>query len=301
MTYSVAFSLHLVSPPNEERDAQEFPSGMLSVVETMGSHRATVQPPRPDSCGVLWYYHIGQTGGTEALRWKLTMNFSDVLILYSDNGGQINYTDWEARELEPFLANPAGKLVAVHHHHRGPGLYGFEPTFAKIQSRLRQAGCSLTKAVVLRNPLDRTASFLAKAFDGNMSLYHWELRHNHFKTAQNGQVRFMLNNFNGEEYPFLPLGLANDDVHWQGAIEEAERILSTFEFVGFTEELDKELPRLARQLGFDESAPVMRANGHAHTSFHKLPLHIQKLMRKQNSADLKLYRKAKLIRAKQVR
>ena len=48
----------------------------------------------------------------------------------------MNYTGYYAQNIEPIIASPQGKLVAVHHHHRGPALYGFHAHFDVMQARL---------------------------------------------------------------------------------------------------------------------------------------------------------------------
>merc|ERR1719265_1453477 len=93
-------------------------------------------------CGILWYYHIPKCGGEAVEQWLFEMRewqkhaFREVYPLntWGPDGplqgvqfpdSRINEPAWEERFIEPFLANPTNRLIAVHHHDRGPGMYPF--------------------------------------------------------------------------------------------------------------------------------------------------------------------------------
>jgi len=235
-------------------------------------------------CGVVWFFHIPKCGGETVNWWLFRMKeqqeIDDVLLLHSMDE-KMDYAAFEKEKLEPILQAPKGKLVAVHHHDRGPGLFNFNGTFSAMKTRLQAQGCDLYRMTFLREPRGLLKSTLV-FFDSaeHQPKYEWvapEPVRNikdpllRFKVGletdaiyDNLMVRYILNNrcendgpnprCDGAEYP-LEIGHVDSK-----ALAEAWKILSTFEFVGFTEQMEAGAYTVSQELGFRNVVLVEKRN-----------------------------------------
>ena len=210
---------------------------------------------------------------------KEQLEFDDILLLHSMDH-VMDFQRFQENRLEPFLKSPKGKLIAVHHHDRGPGLYGLDSQFQSMKKKLQANGCDLYRFTFLREPESLLKSTLV-FFDSaeQQKNYEWvapepvrniEDPKERFKVAMqtdaiydNLMVRYILNNrlendgpnprHSGAKYP-LGVGEVSDD-----ALAEAWKILSQFDFIGFLDNMESGLYSVAKDLGF-RSIVVLKAH-----------------------------------------
>mmetsp|Transcript_66008 Transcript_66008/g.157829 ORF Transcript_66008/g.157829 Transcript_66008/m.157829 type:complete len:445 (-) Transcript_66008:117-1451(-) len=235
-------------------------------------------------CGIVWFFHIPKCGGETVNWWLFRMKeqqeLDDVYILHSMDD-EIDFDKFQQEKLEPFLQAPQGKLVAVHHHDRGPGLYGLNSTLVSMKSRLQASGCDLYRMIFLREPTHLLKSTLV-FFDAaeHQPGFEWvapepvrKLKDptERFKVAlqtdtiyDNLMVRYTLNNrcenngpnprCNGAKYP-IDIGHVNHT-----ALAHAWHTISAFEFVGFTEDMEAGAYKVAQDLGLRSVVVVKKHN-----------------------------------------
>mmetsp|Transcript_2881 Transcript_2881/g.5342 ORF Transcript_2881/g.5342 Transcript_2881/m.5342 type:complete len:350 (-) Transcript_2881:41-1090(-) len=269
------------------------------------------------ACGILWFYHVPKTGGMSVRQWLLETKalgaIQDVLELkvekpYEDD--YINFTAFQEQQIQPALHNIKGKLVAVHHHHKGPGLYGMEHYFSDLKKQLSSQGCSLTRFTVLREPVSLLMSALrydSQLRNGNSSLksgnnetkHNRSLRQNcrwHLKSGDqesirrdNAEVRYILNNFGSGDFP-MPFGGSKD-----AALKAAIQILDSFEVVGLTEELDLSIRNLVQVLRLPVFAEIPHMNERGHwyqvqeDEIQEFPDDLRDLIKRRSKYDVQMY------------
>ena len=137
---------------------------------------ADAEPPM--ECGVLWYLHVPKTGGTTmshyfesqhelhgwqyANMWKLPVPRNERGELHDP----VVWTGWNTsaqwQVALDALAADKPKLI-VHSHHNMPGLsepYMVEQVLRPMARSLKQKGCDLRFATMLREPVAEVTSLL---------------------------------------------------------------------------------------------------------------------------------------------
>mmetsp|Transcript_75944 Transcript_75944/g.180577 ORF Transcript_75944/g.180577 Transcript_75944/m.180577 type:complete len:407 (+) Transcript_75944:107-1327(+) len=245
------------------------------------NHTAVPTPVSPHrACGLIWYYHIPKTAG-ESINWwlyemKARGQIDDVLLLHNLTH-RVNMMEFIDKHIEPVVRAPQGRLVAVHHHDRGPGLYGRSPLFRTLKRRFQAKGCNLYRLTVLRKPMELLQSALvfydsAEQVPGVAPSMIQGI--NDTKTRlikgletdkiyDNLMTRYILNNrdemdgpnpqVSGARYP-LEIGGVHRD-----AVTAARDILRQFQFVGFADDsLGVFMQAFARHLHIDEDVELPR-------------------------------------------
>jgi len=257
-------------------------------------------------CGVLWFYHIGKCAGSSAYAWlrqlKEIGGIQEVLSLSATPfRWEVDRPAFEA-ELQKSLESMEGKLVAVHHHHNGPGLYSMGGYFSDLQQRLNKQGCSLVRWTLLREPKPRLIShvnFVMQMYGKqtpDQAAYAHFLRttlaatnsDNGFNNQyDNHQVRYVLNNFATNETFPMPFGAPND-----AALATAMQILDGFEVVGIVEKVNDSISQLTKLLNLP-AVPFPRSNVRSQKfqGHDKLPLpnDVDQLIEERIKLERKLY------------
>ena len=101
----------------------------------------------PIHCGVLWYLHIGKTGGTSVQlhlnKLSLSRNWTHV-NLYVPHGRWDQSTEWKRILAE--LHSPKPKLTVTQHHGTpGIGAYFLEEVLRPAACRLKGQGCQVVR------------------------------------------------------------------------------------------------------------------------------------------------------------
>jgi hypothetical protein len=278
---------------NENNDADLRNMTLSDVLRSMQSHdfadqHMKIRRSQP-KCGILWFYHIPKCGGTALLEWidRMRQNgyFNKEFVRLSYTAQQYeNRTDINdiVAWLET-LAVPGNPPVIVHHHQRGPGLYGFNLTFMQLKEKVVAAGCQFIRMTVLRKPVDRLISELyynkilrygaQDPPQGMLNLYkQWLMNNFHY---DNWQVRFLLNNkmeeygdqyfhFNENEKPWRS---PTSDATWEVALKASTDILSEFDYVGQSEKLN-DIPAIISSMigsaGAEKDVPLRLVNSDPH-------------------------------------
>jgi hypothetical protein len=135
-------------------------------------------PTAKCSCGVQYYYHVGKNGGMSVHAWQQHMaegnaNLEFVDLWENREGGQTDGSFWQekfadinrtvadgslSRQDLPFTTS--GRWLAVHHHHRAPGLRYMMPHLRRWKRELQSQGCDLVLSALLREPMQRVFSVL---------------------------------------------------------------------------------------------------------------------------------------------
>jgi len=255
---------------------------------------------------VLWYYHIGKCAGTSVLEWmlhlKATGGLTEVIDLSWDLGA--NFKQFDQHHLQPLVSSMTAKqVVAVHHHHQGPGLWGMYSYFSSLQEQLNARGCALVRWTTLRQPEPRLVSHL----NHDLQLLHGSgidqpTHDEYFRRVlsqagpygksdfqnqyDNTQVRYTLNNwgYNNlvESFP-MPFGAPNAD-----ALDTAIRILDGFEVVGLVEEIDKSFRRVTDIFSLPQYAE-RKANAGRKGFQHPLPDDVKDLIKQRTRLEWQLY------------
>jgi len=219
-------------------------------------------------CGILWHYHIGKCAGTSILAWLIEMKkiglLHDVFELV-DYNQPVNFDSFHQQHLQPFISNPAGRLVAIHHHHGGPGLYGMQPYFQEVQSKLHAQGCSLVRFTLVREPMSKLASMMNYAMRWHPASQSEDPAEHHKFAREilmadvdfdNPQVRYTLNNWREVPQRFpMEIGDVNES-----ALNAAIQMLDSFEVVGLVEQLHVSIAEVKKLLGLHSAQGVPREN-----------------------------------------
>lgn len=254
-------------------------------------------------CGILWFYHIPKCGGTAFGEWLQSMQhtgYIDAVLPLMSMDHLVDFDKFHAENIEPILSSPRGRLVAIHHHHRGPGLYGFDSHFDAMQTRLEGAGCKLFRVTFLRQPVDRLVSSLYYRHENHGSstqpsgqAFSEALSHTHDQEYYNGEISYILNN-KMYEYGVAPFKLDSRFLRvemWSKALAETNRILRTFDYVGMTEHLSVGVAKVAGLIGTPhvlKANPLRMVNTNFHERLRKSTT-ISDLVEKACTYDQKLY------------
>jgi hypothetical protein len=146
--------------------------GQLLEPLTPEQHKlATQEPPR--RCGVYYFYHVGKCGGNSVKSWMQNLAKSYPRSIHYTNFLEIAHGRDYSRHQWKYGLQDMQKLVqsgtlakndtwlAVHHHHRSPGLRFMMPRLRAWRRVLKSQGCNLVLATTLREPFSRFKSLLA--------------------------------------------------------------------------------------------------------------------------------------------
>ena len=163
-------------------------------------------PSQPLQCGLLWFLHIGKTGGstvTTHLHGLAKMNNFTFLHLYSSDFTE-NWSQWNSTEAAAKVESPLWQqehescrlfpnqrgciervaagwqqvlhelqtasqprvIVSQHHSSVGFGEYMLDGVLRPLRSMLEAKGCQLITSTVLREPKKLTLSSLAYELQG---------------------------------------------------------------------------------------------------------------------------------------
>eukprot|EP00448_Togula_jolla_P023172 CAMPEP_0170590112 /NCGR_PEP_ID=MMETSP0224-20130122/11696_1 /TAXON_ID=285029 /ORGANISM="Togula jolla, Strain CCCM 725" /LENGTH=312 /DNA_ID=CAMNT_0010913887 /DNA_START=127 /DNA_END=1065 /DNA_ORIENTATION=- len=227
------------------------------------------------ACGMLWFYHIPKTGGMAVRQWMDDMvklgQFDEIVDLRSHTPFDYWTSDFHTKHIAPLVKDPKGKLIAVHVHMNGPGMYYFNSHLSEMKQQLRSQGCDLVRTTFLRQPKDRAISaiFYSDTYTGldlavmprsdmNQAVQKYLMEEKHF---DNQQLRYLLNNRADTGYPIDGFMELNGYDH--GALEAAKQILSTMEYIAFTEDMQAELQHIGEMFHAEKIASVEVVNAHS--------------------------------------
>mmetsp|Transcript_108098 Transcript_108098/g.304496 ORF Transcript_108098/g.304496 Transcript_108098/m.304496 type:complete len:451 (+) Transcript_108098:153-1505(+) len=272
---------------------------------------------RERKCGILWFYHVPKCGGMSVFKWLQDARRGGLIdehiqVFFSDDNPRLpglstDYETFHREHFEPILANPVGKLYAVHHHHHTPGMKEFAPRFVSMKSRLREAGCDLYRATFLREPKSRlTSALLFNTFDWNTSwtrpehASQWDEKT--IATVERTLADTRSSRYFNREITYLMHNNKYDrdssfrqHVDTMLNITEALDVLREFEFVGLTEEMGEGIQEMADMVGLRGMVPVTneRHNVGSHdTRTEDLPLRLLEMVEANTRLDTRLYAEA---------
>ena len=118
-------------------------------------------------CGVLWFLHIGKTGGSTVADFLKEASQNTAGWRFVDFWGKAAKPHWNQstgwRRIQQDLGASAAPRLAVHHHHGVPGVLApeLDAWLAHVRLQLEARGCALVVATVLREPASRALSHAA--------------------------------------------------------------------------------------------------------------------------------------------
>lgn len=178
-------------------------SRRLTACSEGGEYAATLPAgvPEPFQCGLLWFLHIGKTGGTTVtshFREMAVRSNATFLHLYSADHLR-RWSDWnssaaaadapsvcEARDCGAFCCieriasqweavatilrdHPSPRVIVVQHHSSaGFGEWIVDGLLAPLRESLASRSCDVRTATVLRHPTDYVTSRLSYSLRGWM-------------------------------------------------------------------------------------------------------------------------------------
>ena len=107
----------------------------------------------PLACGVLYFVHLGKTGGTEVTKHLSKLGPAAGWSYHVPQGSfdPDEPSETWARVLAD--AKQEKPKLIVHHHHHAPGVSTvLESALRPLACQMRAKGCGWTLATVLRNP-----------------------------------------------------------------------------------------------------------------------------------------------------
>lgn len=271
---------------------------------------AQSQAPSKPVCGVLWFYHIGKCAGTSGYSWLRQMKelggLQEVLDLSATpSRWGVDFEGFD-KSLYQSIDRNAGKVIAVHHHHNAPGLYGWmQEYFERLQGNLNAKGCKLVRWTLLRKPEPRLISHVnfVMQLKGLQNLDK-AAHDNFFRSTlaasdatkgddqfvnqyDNHEIRYLLNNFGRTGLFPMHFGGPHED-----ALKAAFQILDKFEVVGTTEKVDDSVAKVRQLLGLPAlpfpTTNVRKAQYHAHDA-QPLPDDVQLLVQERTAYEKKLW------------
>jgi len=201
---------------------------------------------------------------------------------------EVDFLALHQKFIEPILLAPTEAYVAVHHHHRGPGLFHMEEYFRDVKARLQASGCDLVRFTMLRDPVARLKSALyfnlanepPQLFRSSVNheltteqkQYMWTQLANN-PIYDNLMTRYILNN-KLEDFEHAPFPMALGGVN-STASTLAIKLLSSFEYVGFQEDIQggNVTRQLGELLGIVNPPPLRKhqVNRHPDDAFLQIP------------------------------
>ena len=270
---------------------------------------------RPLRCGVLWFVHIGKTGGSTVDEF-MKLASGHTKWDFVDFWGKAATPHWNQssgfRRINQVLAQPEPRL-AVHHHHGVPGLLApeLDVWLTDLRRRLQALGCALIVSTVLREPVSRAISHATydRATPPQVCLHvedtadtqwrsllaTWGCSHNAKACDKPGFHR------GDDPAPSLPrrlellagaldggLRLPRQQRADMFEMHKPRLLAETLDVVGATHELPRFLALLRRLMGFHDKVPI-QINPTADCDKYKPSLEQLWWMRKHNQADANLY------------
>lgn len=251
-------------------------------------------------CGVLWFLHISKTGGSSYhayLEKKLERRELDALWEFWSKGEKpyrpISFETNLKPKLDQLVANPNGRLVAVHHHHGAPGMHVLMPVLQEYRKRLEQKGCNLFLTTIVRSPDE----WMKSKMSYNLKSYHmvneaarekeWR-RMLHEKGFDNGELRYILNNLYGAVPEAYPIAYGSVDA---AVTDRVFEILQGFDVVGFTSTFDEFVRKVDSLAGFAHTAVPNKNKTPKEKSraVDRMPADLLALAHERTAQDKELY------------
>jgi len=217
---------------------------------------------------------------------------------------EVDFNSFDRQLMQSIDTNP-GSVVAVHHHHNGPGLYGMVDYFTPLKEKLNARGCSLVQWTLLREPEARLISHVNFVMQMLGVQTTDQASHDQFfrKTLSasdatkgddqfvnqydNHQVRYVLNNYGRTARFPMPFGGPHD-----AALNAAVHILDGFAVVGTVEKVDESIAKLTQLLGLPAlpfpRTNVRRAEFQSHDKM-PLPQDVWLLLQERTAFEKKLW------------
>lgn len=136
---------------------------LLVVMSVEGS--STMEPEDEGQCGILWFLHIGKTGGTTVMSYMSDEAAKHDLRYVDFFSWDVPHWEWETSDcLKEIKAEVFGKdkpRLVVNHHHGTPGM---TPEFIRdhlqpLACAAYAKGCTFTLTTLLRQPVSHLRSF----------------------------------------------------------------------------------------------------------------------------------------------
>jgi hypothetical protein len=199
-----------------------------------------------DDCGLLYFFHIGKTGGSAVESWLRTQS-----KLRSDSCLYLNgwKLPWEkfTRAISSHIEDAANenakqKWMFVHHHSTNPGMEILSPYMRSWRNATRSKGCTFASVVVLREPTEQAWSLI---------FYHNTLLENlHAKVDER---MWPLNIFLGKEH-----GHVSNITD----VSSSLTYLEDYDIVGFSDALPETMKNIQNIIKWEEikdfNVPVVR-------------------------------------------
>ena len=277
---------------------------------------AAAQPLR---CGVLWFVHIGKTGGStvaDSLKAASGPARWDFVNFWGKNAVPHWNRSTGFRRINQVLAQPGPRLV-VHHHHGVPG--PLEPAIGtwlfRLRARLQAQGCALVVSTVLREPVSRAISHVTydRATPPQLCMHARDAADTQWRTflgtwgCPQGVSGCTTGFHHGDDpapstlqrLKLLKTALGGDsrgnkeDIGRVVEVHEPRRepwlIAGAFDVVGATHELPRFLALLLILMGFSGKSPPAVTNPTPGCDSFKPSLEQLWWLHEQNKADAALY------------
>jgi len=187
------------------------------------------------TCGVLWFLHVPRTAGSSYAAYLRDRRELDAFWEFGSPEKPARFEAELKPKMDTLVADPRGRLVAVHHRSGAPGMHELLPVLLGYRERLEERGCHLLLSTVLRSPDGWLESMLSSGRAPAGAVREAEARTLlGTREYENGEIRFILNNA-----PTVPEAYPLPQAVDEAALERAREILEAFDAVGFTETFDK--------------------------------------------------------------
>ena len=183
-------------------------------------------------CGLVWFYHIAKTGGSNMRNIFIEHNFK--IFEFWGGKGKINMDNRYDNELIPFIKRNilSNKKLFIHHHNYGYGLKKliFSNKLFEIKTLVtEQYNCEFFIFTILRNPIPLQSSVMA--------FYGGKLRRDKMKLKDQLKPVIIPNYQIGYiNYNFQYLKMDKTQILYDEMLNNSYHIISHFDLIGFNME-----------------------------------------------------------------
>ena len=220
-----------------------------------------------------------------------SVKFIDCFGLAGDFGFWIKCLE----KVEQYLYSKEKQWIAVHYHHRNPGMHWLKYNVTRWKIDLQSHGCQMIATTSFREPVSRLKSYVY--FNGIQkdNLSQWIIDYGEGK-CQAAQLGYFLWNWYtpNQQLPMKVIEPDEQRLITSMSMIEFWEIIELFDVVGFTENLGEFMDKIEERTKWKPLHSKRRVNITPIRKKYIITDEQEKLMQQATSTELLVYKELKL-------